>query len=360
MCSPATHTCEVTATLPDAPVDVLVPPDGADAPAGAWLAGYAHRKPITITSPAAVTLDGFVVSFAEANDPDLAGAAGSDVVFTAGDAVSVLPSELVAFGAGGAIDAWFQLTLAPGANTAYVYWGGPAATHTSPWSSKFAGVWHMSASGSSEPDSAAGHDVSAASTMTTPGSAAGIVGGARMYDGVDDSLAVADPADGSLDFGTSSFSYEVWVDVTASSGMFDIPMWKGGSSLPQPGYDMELGTSAWNAGLSDGTVVDEATYGQEGSLLGSWHQLTAVVDRGAGKFRSYVDAAVVSEISIAGVVTLSNSSPFQLGNPTNPFTGLLDEARVYKGALTPAWISAAHANLADRAGFVALGPIESR
>ncbi|MGE5185992.1 MAG: LamG domain-containing protein [Acidobacteriota bacterium] len=355
VCSPATHTCEVTAVAPDAPADTA---SAADAPAGAWLAGYAHRKRITIVS--SLALARFPVSLIETADADLAGSTGSDVVFTAADATSVLPSEVVALSASGALDAWFAMTIAPGSNVAYMYWGGPAATRTSPWdAATYAGVWHMSAAGTSEPDSAAGHDVSAPTAATTPTSATGIAGGARAYDGVDDHMGVADPSDGSLDFGTSSFSYEVWVDVTASAGTFDIPLWKGGSSLPEPGYDMELGTSAWNAGISDGTVVDETTYGQETLLLGGWHQLTAVVDRAAGRFRSYVDGVQVSSVAISGVLTLSNSSPLQLGNPTDVFHGLLDEVRIYKLALAPAWITATHANLADRAGYISIGPAES-
>jgi len=81
VCSPSTNTCETST---------------GDAPSGPWLAGYAHRKKLVVT--AASDLVEFPVSVAEPADPDLAAGAmadGSDIVFTAGDATTIVASELV-------------------------------------------------------------------------------------------------------------------------------------------------------------------------------------------------------------------------------------------------------------------------
>ncbi|HEV7556114.1 MAG TPA: hypothetical protein VGO00_11690, partial [Kofleriaceae bacterium] len=230
ICSPATHTCEVTAVDIDAATDTSV---------GPWLAGYTHRKRLVITSTTTETLVDFAVSVLEPTDPDLVAHAlpdGSDIVFTAGDALTVLSAEHVAYDAAtGALEAWVRTTLAPGPTILDMYYDGPkVAPTTTAWSALFAGVWHMSG-GAMAPDSTAhGNAADAPSATRQPATIAGIVGEARNYDGVDDSLVVADPQTGELDFAMGSFSYSVWVNVATSAGAFDLPFHKGGSSIDEP------------------------------------------------------------------------------------------------------------------------------
>lgn len=347
VCSPASHTCETRA------IDAAI-----DTPPAPWLAGYAFRKRIDVTPHAATeALADFPLDIAIA-DPGFA----SGLAFTAGDGTTQLPAEVVGFDpASGALDAWVAATLAPAATTTlYLYFGGVAAPAASPWSPLFLGVWHMTGANSSADSSSHAHTAAAATAAQTPAAIAGVSGAARGFDGVDDALGVPDPADGSLDVGTRSFSYSVWVDVTQSVGLYDIPFHKGGSSLMQHGYDIELGTGPWNANISDGVTVANATFGMETDLLGRWTQLVVVVDRAAAQLRTYRDGALVTTHDIAGVGSLDTTLPLSFSVATYPFHGGLDEVRIYNAALSASWIATEHENLAAPALLFTVGSTEQQ
>lgn len=364
LCSDVTHVCEAidaSSQLGDA-----AGASGSDAATAAWLTGYSHRKPVTITPGTSTTLTDFPVSVFEPSDPDLAGVArsnGKDIVFTAADAVTVLPSELVAYAPNtGSVDAWVRTSLSAGASTVlYMYYGGPVATSAgTAWSSMFAGVWHMDGSTMTATDTSGNaHDASAPTTAQAPTLVTGIAGIARNYDGVDDTLSAGDPADGSLDFGASSFSYSVWVLVTSSAGLYDHPLHKGGSAPDTPGYDFELGTGVWHSGTADGTSLSTGDLGIETDHLTSWTQLTAVIDRSTGKLLTYVNGTLKSSTATS-ITSVDNAIPLTLGRDTAFFRGVLDEVRIYKAALSASWIAAEYKNLAARGQFLSIGPAQTR
>jgi hypothetical protein len=103
----------------------------------------------------------------------------------------------------------------------------------------------------------------------TPGKS----GGALRFDGVDDHVNLGNPA--ALNFGTGSFSYSLWVQVSQSAGAYDMPWFNGGASASSPGFDMELGTGAWTATLADGVNVVGVNFGNE--ALNQWVLLTVFV-----------------------------------------------------------------------------------
>jgi hypothetical protein len=335
----------------------------SDAPAADdWLPGFASRKAIDLAG-GSVEVPGFVASITEGSDADLIGAPA--LAFTAADGTTPLPSELVEFDpASGKLEAFVQISLLASApSRVYLYYGdGPAPAVPSPWGAAFAGVWHMTASGTSGDttlDSKGTNHATAAVTQI-PGVAGGMSGVARDYDGIDDKMSIADPTDGSLDVGSRSFSVGLWVNVTSSAGSFDMPFFKGGSSAGTPGFDFELGENSWLAGFSDGTQNPIlAQFGTETALLGAWHHLVVTCDRTTNTIQTYVDAAPVTTV---GFTRASFDSPYDVdfGNATYEFKGLLDEVRIYTDALPAAWVAAEHANLAQRSVFVQVRPAEQR
>jgi Concanavalin A-like lectin/glucanases superfamily len=345
VCSPFSHTC---GTGDVAPVDA----------GGSWLTGYAHRKRITVTPEIEEALVDFSLSVVIAGDPDLAAGAradGTDIVFTGDDGATHLDAELVAYDSG-ALEAWVRTTMAPHAATAlFMYYGGPSGA-SSAWPAGFTGVWHMTTG-----DDSSGHGYTASASTSTqqPATAVGIIGGAVSYDGVDDRLAIGDPSDGSLDFGTRSFSYSMWVNVTTSVGPYDVPFHKGGSSLSELGYDIELGTGPWHACLSDGASVPCATFGNETAFLGRWVHLTAVVDRAAGKLNVFADRALAESVDISSLGSIDTTYALTFGVGGDPFHGVLDEVRVCSAPLSPSWIAAEYDNAMSRNAFIAIGNAES-
>ena len=340
-----------------------------DAYAGApWIDGFARRKPVAIHPPSlTANLTEFPVAVRLNADPELAAAAqsdGGDLTFTTGDGTTQLSHQIEHFdGQTGTLAAWVRLPVfAASADTElFVYYDTPSVIDqqdiAGTWAGPFAGVWHLSDDPSSPRDSSVNSNHG--SSDNPPVSVDGIAGLALDFDGIDDIVSFGDPGDGSLDFGTSSFSYSVWVRVTTSVGSFDMPWFKGGASPGQAGYDMELGTTSWSAHMADGTTIVSTSFGQEGNFLGRWVHLVVVADRQANVLTLYADAIPRADNSLASLGSLSNGTNASISRDAQPFRGRVDEVRVYSTALSQDWITAAYRNLVDL-GFMTIGPEEQR
>ncbi|MDR4509349.1 MAG: FG-GAP-like repeat-containing protein [Candidatus Brocadiaceae bacterium] len=164
----------------------------------------------------------------------------------------------------------------------------------------------------------------------------GVTGTGLLFDGIDDSVSVTESC--AVDFGMDSFTYALWVYVTASAGTFDMPIYKGGANNADAGYDMELGTGPWIARISDGTQETSLRFGNEGDYLGQWMYLAGVVDRTANVFRVYVNGNEVDTSDITGFGALSSNKDLIIGGGEDGtmyhFKGIIDEVQLYNGALS--------------------------
>ena len=146
----------------------------------------------------------------------------------------------------------------------------------------------------------------------TPNLVDGVAGNARDFDGTDDTLVIADPGDGSLDFGTTtSFSFSLWAKVAMSTGMFDAPLAKGGSTTADPGYCVLLGSGNWQVKVHDGTTYRDPVVGTE--VVNQWALVTGVVDRGAQQFLGYRDGAYATTEPITAFGSVSSAKPLIIG-----------------------------------------------
>jgi hypothetical protein len=152
-----------------------------------------------------------------------------------------------------------------------------------------------------------------------------------------DRVAIGDPADGSLDFGSGSFSYGLWLYATGSAGSYDMPWTKGGGCVGCRGYDMEFGTGSWTTYIGDGDEVNTSLVSAS-PILNAWTHVMVVVDRPASKHNTYVNGALVTSDNISATfgsvdtTTHANIGAATTGN--HPFLGLIDDVRVYNRALT--------------------------
>jgi hypothetical protein len=325
--------------------------DATDAPADtttdAWLTGYHFRKPITVTAAAALV--DFPLGLVRSKDHDLAAhASGDDLVVTGADGITPLDRELVTSAVDGTIELWARVTLAPGAQTFYLYYGGASAPSSRSMWSATTGVWHLSDPMMTAVDSSPHAHTLTAGPMQTPMSKPGIAGNARSYDGMDDSYGIADPGDGSLDVGMNSFSFTLWVKMPSPGGMYATPLWKGGTSTGEPGYCLITGNQFWNVKIHDGTNYVDPELGMASQFANEWVHVAGVVDRTAHTFAGYANGALAQSLSITGITTLDNNFAFDVGRPSDGvFKGLVDEVRLYPRVLPPEWIAAEYANLAN-------------
>jgi len=338
-------------------------PDAAPSVAG-WLDGYAFRKHVTVTSGITGPLANFPVGVVR-SDADLLAHArsdGRDIVATAADGETLLATELAAYDAGN-LELWVKLPELVDANAFYLYYDGDAQpASTSVWDAPvFAGVWHLSDIGTARDSTSQGNHLNA-SGAAIPTTVPGVFGSARSLDG-DDQLNGGDPADGSLDFGGDSFSYSLWVHQSQLlGGGFDTPFYKGGASSNEPGYCWLLGSANWTAKIHDGTNAADPELGLASTFQNRWVHIAAVIDRAGGTISVFADGAQTGGQSLTAraIDSVSTVEAIQVGRGNmEPFTGLVDEVRIYKTAVTQEWL-AAEVNNGTAPMFLTLGPEEAK
>ena len=186
----------------------------------------------------------------------------------------------------------------------------------------------------------------------------GQVAGALDCDGVDDYVDVGDPADGSLDFGSGSFTIGLWCKTTAPSGqLVDKSGGAGGRGL---GYSLYVGPVEMGAGEDYAEVgalslrVRDNPWGGNIDRIetintyndGDWHHLAAVrTGSGAANLKIYVDGAEVTTFSprdegagdISNEYGLSIGAKFDAGDSDaweDFFDGAIDEVGIWDRALS--------------------------
>ena len=187
-------------------------------------------------------------------------------------------------------------------------------------------------------DSAGGND----GTIYGAGWTTGQIGGALSFDGINDSVDVGDPPDGSLDFGTGDFTLSVWFKTSMTArGLFVCKRAKGRYA----GYDFYIQQEGKIfARIADGGSVPDARTATAFND-GLWHHAVAVYDRD-GVIRIYVDGvSKATSGSIRWIGSVNNSELFTIGDRNDPghhyyFKGPIDDVRVYKRALSGAEVQA--------------------
>jgi hypothetical protein len=182
----------------------------------------------------------------------------------------------------------------------------------------------------------------------------GTVDGALRFDGINDSVDVGDPPDGSLDLGISDFTLSVWFKTSMT-----VPGWFVGKRAKgyYAGYDFYIERDGKVfARIADGqSVLDART--AAGFNDGLWHHAAAVYDRD-DVIRTYIDGvSKATSINISSIDSVNNSEPFTIGDRDDPghhypFKGSLDDVRIYKRALSAAEVQALY-----QGGLVNTAPI---
>jgi len=173
-------------------------------------------------------------------------------------------------------------------------------------------------------------------------------GYALWFDGSNDYVEVADS--GSLQFGTGSFSVEVWLYARSFSSN-DNPDYVRWMSKVNWGSDWQTNPSRtwWTAQFfSDGSV----SFGWRGYgdpevtvirtpanvvTLNTWYHVVVVVDRDNGMGYIYVNGVERTEgVDISGSIGSLDvvGKPLQFGGTWAEFPGMIDEILIYNRALT--------------------------
>ncbi len=157
----------------------------------------------------------------------------------------------------------------------------------------------------------------------------GKIGGARYYDTGTTRIDIADPAPSALNFTTTAFTVEAWVNIDGFSSARYITNCDNGSV----GWGFSVNTSGLLRLTTRGTT-DNETIGTTVLATGQWYHVAAVFTGTGGQRRLYINGNLEASESYTGSITTSTVA-FTLGNrSTTYYRGFLDEIRISNIART--------------------------
>ena len=180
--------------------------------------------------------------------------------------------------------------------------------------------------------------------------APGRVGGAFLFDGIDDGVNLGNVPD--LDYGpSSSFTWEAWVNsfgLTSQSVQYVLATNYACSPTAQVLQIFNSGVDAGKAAFAvrDANDVVSSVITPFPLSFNTWYHLTAVREvTPAGKFlHLYVDCELVASAADVTTATLASNASDFIGRrflcpDSSTFNGMIDEVRFYGRALTPEEVS---------------------
>jgi lysophospholipase L1-like esterase len=196
--------------------------------------------------------------------------------------------------------------------------------------------WRFEESGTVLADSA-GPNPASCTGSACPERVAGMVGGARSFDGVDDTLTV--PHHPSLVWGGGqSFTVVTWVKVEADCTGNRVFL---GKPKDPTGY------AAWWLGCADGSSAaafylrdsNQNSLTLKGSRRlndGEWHHVVGVRDKDSGAVRLYVDGKLEAAQPAAFTGNFASLQPLTFGSLAGRYfaRAVLDEAAIYTRPLS--------------------------
>ena len=355
--------------------------DATDAASPApWLHPWARRKSITlrasqIEAPGGGALTDFPVLVSIA-DPEIRAAAlltGEDIVFTAGDATTLLASEIEAFtpSTSDQLIAWVKVPSLPATTdtTLYVYYGNPSPPLQTPeevWTANYLAVWHLhqdpgsGGNGEIRDATSGNHDGTAAAPMESDDSVQGRIGRGLRFNGTDEFLSF-----GSMNVG-NTFTISMWVEFAGGSNIKSL-MATSGSGREADGFRFFVNT----VNLQDRRLIFETGNGTVGEIaetnvnaigVNVLAHVAAVVDRAAATALIFVNGtSVATDTSIRN--DFRTNSDFEVSRMENGifhFPGILDEIQVSNTLRAPEWLQTSFNNQAQPGTFLMLGPEEPR
>jgi hypothetical protein len=166
--------------------------------------------------------------------------------------------------------------------------------------------------------------------------AAGRMGAALAFDGVDDAVIVPDRA--SLDL-TAALTLEAWISPSVLSG-WRVIVDKTTTGLPSNYYLGLYGDEVAFGFYAGGAWRDHVTSGVD-LPANAWTHVAATFDDAADRVRIYVNGVLrLSAVELGRPVANAEQLRIGIGFANEAFAGRIDEVRVYDRALTASQIQA--------------------
>ena len=295
------------------------------------------------------------------NGGSVAQSNGNDILFTAGDGLTKLNHEIESYNAAtGQLIAWVQVpSVSPVTDTLiYAYYGGAGAGNqqnaAGVWDSNYKIVNHLNQASGAVLDSTGNGNNATASPSGATYVAAGEIGGAYSFDGVNGLLTTPYSATWSGSF--SNYTVQMWLKFGTGVQNYEAALSAGGWGGPLNIWTYPSnGTNSFTIGTSGGGCATSSTTPVTTDTV-NFHQLGMSYDASAGKLTMYVDGAAVGQTTCSGTTSLGTAA-LVLGGFSNfkllPST--IDELRVSTATRSSDWILTEYRNQNSPGTFVTLG-----
>lgn len=173
----------------------------------------------------------------------------------------------------------------------------------------------------------------------------GKFGSALTFDGIDDTVQIAESSSIDLGAQTDSYTVSAWIKTTATPSDFQTIVGKDDGSGVYPirlyiDNPSALITFRISDGIKNPFTGDTATIND-----GSWHHVVGIRDVASDLLRMYVDGVQVDISTDLTTATTVNNDDISIGNSGTSYTGddfngQIDDVRIYNRALSAAEITA--------------------
>ena len=293
---------------------------------------------------------------------------GDDFVFTAEDGKTRVPHEIESWDpATGTLDAWVGADVPSTVPLILrVFYGNPDCadqqTPSAVWDADYAGVWHLNENTVAGGTTKLHRDSTAAERdgqQNGNGWFAGVIGGAQVFDGIDDTIDIANPE--TLSLGDSNCTVSAWV-LTSSTVAMGIVTKAHASTYDITDKILGVNATYGVLGIDHGGVANLA--GVTPIVGTTWHHVAWTQKRNASgqldQWDLYVDGvyesgALTNTQADVGGQTLRFARGVGASVFTNPFAGVMDEVRVSTTARSPRWLVAGVRNQRSPEAFAIVG-----
>ena len=344
-----------------------------------WLDGWTRRKEITlkaseIQAPSGGALTDFpvLVSVTDTQIAATALATGADIVFTGGDAMTVLASEIESFTpADGKLVAWVKVpSLSATTGTKlYVYYGNPSPPAPTPemvWTASYLGVWHFhqdpSGGNGAIRDATSGNHDGTPQQMEANDSVTAQIGRGLDFDGNNEFVRFDQVNVG------NSFTISMWVRIASGNSVKTL-IANSNSGRDEDGFRAFVNTVNtsdrrlfFESGDGTGGRGDVAVTDMNAITQNVFAHVAFVVNRMQGTAQIYVNGAKV-DVDMSIGANFLNNSDFEIGRMKNNlfyFDGILDEVRLATAQRPAEWLKTSFNNQSQPNNFHTFGPEERK
>jgi hypothetical protein len=282
---------------------------------------------------------------------ELASGTGADLKFINSNLTAVLNHEVELWDTNAASYVWVQVSQLTTNTSIWAYWGNTNisvapvyTTNGTTWSAKYAGVWHFLQTGGLEDLGDSVVRGLSGIQINDPVSVSGKIGYGVDFNGTNDGFYVNSTnlrATG-INFAEATVSW--WV-LTDFMQMTLDDWWE--LSVPTGEYVAEFPAGAScdlfdvNSDISGARDVP----GNAFDLRGSWHFLTATMNKPENKVRLYIDGVLQASNTWTAAAAIENFSVgYALQRAGNNIDATIDELRLSTVARSADWINASYVN----------------